>query len=399
MTDKFPSDTTLWRILRKFETSGTANLNFTGRGVAQTENILNVLGRERSTFGDLQKTLAQLGLNNGTGLLRLTFRKTDQPIEEAMAEIGQYFKEEEAQADAEKSEPAGVVSPQVDTVTEAIAKLPSNEASAGQDFDMEDVSETSADPPPYPVPVGDAPFAAPHPSVQSDSSAESEKIVGPGERLIHVYSAPLGGTPKAALQPYNEADYEPTVAHAKLHQSRLQNSSHNKRLLSYAEEEQAEQEKAARLSNTKEVTIAVRFPDQSRIESIFNAADTAAGLYTFARGVIVATNEPFRLVWNNPRPTAVPDDESMKLIKHCGFQGRCLVNFNWDEGVGEDSRRGPILKPEFAQKAKELLVREPEPTKEDVPVVVDKGKGKETSSGGGGKTKGMPKWFKGLGKK
>ncbi len=410
MTDKFASDTTLWRILRKFESGAGANLNFTGRGIAQTENgasgagrilyeqpVMNVMGRECSTFGDLQKTLAQLGLNSGSGLIRLTFKKTESPIEEAIAEIKQHFKEEEeeAQAETDKPGPAGEASSEPDAVTAAIAKLPSDESSI---VDMEDTSEASAaDPPPYPEPVGDAPFTAPHTSPkQSLSNGPEETILGPGQRQIHVYSAPSGDTPKAALQPYNEADYEPTIAHAKLHQRRLQDSSHNKRLLSYTEEEQAEQEKAARLSKTKEVTIAIRFPDQSRVEGVFNAADTAAALYAFARGVITAANEPFRLVWNNPRPAIVPDDETKKLIKDCGFQGKCLVNFNWDEGVDDNTRSGLVLKPEFAQEAKEMQVLEPKATKEEeVPAAVDKGKGKETS-GGGGKGKGVPKWFKGF---
>jgi tether containing UBX domain for GLUT4 len=119
LMDKFPSDTTLWLILRKFESSEGRNLNFTARGVLEMEKgasgagrvfyempVLNVMGRELSTFGDLQKTLAQLGLNGGNVLLRLNFKKTDQPLEKAMAEIGQYFKEEEAAAssDAVKSE-------------------------------------------------------------------------------------------------------------------------------------------------------------------------------------------------------------------------------------------------------------------------------------------------------
>lgn len=46
--------------------------------------VLNILGREVGTFEELQKTLAQFGLNNGSGLLRMSFRQTDQPLEEAM---------------------------------------------------------------------------------------------------------------------------------------------------------------------------------------------------------------------------------------------------------------------------------------------------------------------------
>jgi len=137
LTDKFPSDTTLWLILRKFESGQGANLNFTARGVTQMENggsgagrifyempVLNVMGRELATFTDLQKTLAQLGLS-GNALIRLDFKKTDQPLEEAMATIGDYFKEPEKESKAQDNSGRPE---DVNTVTEAISKLPSNES-------------------------------------------------------------------------------------------------------------------------------------------------------------------------------------------------------------------------------------------------------------------------------
>jgi tether containing UBX domain for GLUT4 len=49
------------------------------------------MGRELATFADLQKSLAELGLTSGTALLRLSFRPTAQPLEEAMGEIERYF--------------------------------------------------------------------------------------------------------------------------------------------------------------------------------------------------------------------------------------------------------------------------------------------------------------------
>lgn len=109
LVEKFPSTTTLWLVLRKFESGskegGGARYNFTARGVPQTADgtsgsgrlvyetpVLHVMGRELSTFTDLQKSLGQLGLNSGSVLLRLSFRVTQTPLEEAMGEIEQYFK-------------------------------------------------------------------------------------------------------------------------------------------------------------------------------------------------------------------------------------------------------------------------------------------------------------------
>ena len=105
LTDKFPSSTTLWLILRKFETGVAGNVaskrNLTARGVPSTDAgagrlyyerpVVQIMGRELTSFTDLQKTLAQLGCNNGSILLRLSFKPSDTPLEEAMAEIEGYF--------------------------------------------------------------------------------------------------------------------------------------------------------------------------------------------------------------------------------------------------------------------------------------------------------------------
>ena len=94
---KFPSNLSLWKILRQFE-SGDAStgmsLNFTARGVAKITDgassggghlyyeapVLNIVGREFTSFVDLQKTLSQLGYNSGSVLMRLTYRRTDQTL-------------------------------------------------------------------------------------------------------------------------------------------------------------------------------------------------------------------------------------------------------------------------------------------------------------------------------
>ncbi|KFY87715.1 hypothetical protein V498_07049, partial [Pseudogymnoascus sp. VKM F-4517 (FW-2822)] len=138
-TDKFPSNTTLWLILRKFEASDTKNLNFTARSVADTAArssgkifyempVLNVMNREFGTFVDLQKTLAQIGISSGSILLRLSYRQTETPLEVATTEIGQYFKEVEevAQNTGAKSVTASAETPAPTadgTITDQIAKV------------------------------------------------------------------------------------------------------------------------------------------------------------------------------------------------------------------------------------------------------------------------------------
>ncbi|KKY16701.1 putative ubx domain protein [Diplodia seriata] len=105
LTHKFPSNTSLWQVLRIFETVSEKNLNLTQRGVAITNSggsgagrlnyempVFNIMGKEVGTFTDLQKTLAQHGLTGGSQLLRCSFRDSGRSLEEAMIEISGYFK-------------------------------------------------------------------------------------------------------------------------------------------------------------------------------------------------------------------------------------------------------------------------------------------------------------------
>jgi tether containing UBX domain for GLUT4 len=396
-------------ILRKFESNGTKNFNFTGRGVAQTVNgesgagriyyetpVLNIMGRELSSFTDLQKTLAQFGLNSGSSLIRLNFRRTETPLEEAMAEIGQYFRSVEEPTTAGLSSntgknteliPEGTTGP----VMGAIAGEVNPDTSTTMSIDAPESSASS-----------DNATNALTPATPSEASIQDELVVGPNQRPISVFAAPSSSTPKAALDPYNEDDYEPTVAHAKLHQLNLQAKSQNKRLLSDVELQQQAEEKAAQQAAIKEVSIKVRFPDQLTVLSNFTALDNGATLYKFVRGVIAADDQPFSLAWMSPKgPQTIPNDMNVRLIRDLGFSGRMLVNFNWNDGASTEARSKTTLKGEYASKAKELKVQEvaAAQAKEDNSTASSTpAKGKETS--GGGKSKGgIPKWLKLPGKK
>src|SRR3989440_9916428 len=112
LTDKFSSTTTLWLMLRKFE-AGVAGecgtkWNLTARGKPKTSDgrsgqgrlyyetpVLQVMGRELSSFTDLQRSLSQLGFNSGNVLIKLSFRTSETPLEEAMGQIEENFKEAE----------------------------------------------------------------------------------------------------------------------------------------------------------------------------------------------------------------------------------------------------------------------------------------------------------------
>lgn len=345
--------------------------------------VLNVMGRDIATFGDLQKTLAQLGFNSGSCLLRLNFKKTDQPLLEAQEEIRQYFKEEEPAKPEENGTEASVQ--KVPSVTDGVAQIPTS-----QDVDM-DLGEASQDTSQDPTSSSKQPAPEVTPEIK-----EEEEFLGVNQRPISVFSPPSSDTPRAASLPHNDSDFDLTIQQAKAHQAYLLNKSQNKKLLSDAETEQQEQELAARLAKINEVRVMVRFPDQSRIQLKFTAEDTGAHLYAEVVSAIVAEKESFKLVWTDKGVQTVPRDQK-KLIKDLGFGGGVLVNFVWGDDASDDARKGPVLKPEYRERMQALPVPQasiPEPKEEAGLSTSDKGKEKESSGPGtSGKPKGMPKWF------
>lgn len=339
--------------MRKFEANDTKNLNFTARSIADTAArssgkifyempVLNVMNREFGTFVDLQKTLSQIGISSGSILLRLSYRQTETPLEVATAEIGQYFKEVEeaaqntgaATTSTEKPAPAGD-----DTITDQIAKV---QESAVQSPSSQTSSSVSDPAKPAETPVPD------------------EGIAGPGQRMISVFSAPTSTVPRAAQQEFNDSDYEPSVADAKLHQSRLLNRTQNKRLLSDAEQEALQREKEAKKSSVVETRVKVRFPDQTTVQFPVNTTETGATMLEFVRGLIVAGDQPFSLIYKDSKGQIhnVPDNSTARLIKDLGFEGPTLVTFTWKDEASEEARKWPILQEKYATQAKPVQVPE-----------------------------------------
>ncbi|OWP02004.1 hypothetical protein B2J93_4630 [Marssonina coronariae] len=399
LVDKFASDTTLWKILRHFESKDGRNLNFTGRGVTQLENgasgagrifyempTLNIMGRDVSDFGSLQKTLAQLGFRDGSVAVRLGFKSTELPLEQAMKEIDQYFEPVPESTETSK---------EVETVTDALAKLPSHEPEPSGNAEMANIAVASNKSLSAPTveeatPTPLTPSKRPAP----DSCDNAPALRGPDNRPIAVFSAPTGNTPRAALQPHNEADFEPTVAHAKLHQTRLQGSSVNKRLPSDAEQEQLEKDKAAKLAKVTSVRIKIRFPDQSVVESPFQAAETGADLYAYVTRVIAAKDQPYKLVYHDKGPQTVPNSEK-QLIRDLGFSGAVLVNFLWEDAASDEARKGSVLEASFKNAAKPIYIPEAapeEPEEAGRAPIADKGKDKQMHGKDKNKN-GVPLWL------
>ena len=324
------------------------------------------------------------------------------PLEEAMEQIGQYFQGEEL----EVSQPVQR-QPTVDAMVSSTTIAPMPEPQNTQNNIAPELPEPMKD--------GTAPTidsirstittsgetqpleSSSTPATSSNPSLNSNAVPS----TISVYAPPSSTVPLAAQKAHRESDYEPTIAHAKLHQSRLATTGQNKRIPTHAEEAAQKEEQAKKLAGIREVMIRVRFPDQMQVSQVFSNQSTAADLYAFVKSVMLNENEPFTLISSSAKgPLPLPKNGSQRLISQLGMTGRVLVTLNWDEGASSQTRLAASTKPEIAAQAKELVppaIVDEDVEEEKVDASTSKGKEKE-----GGRTKssgGAPKWLKHLGGK
>jgi tether containing UBX domain for GLUT4 len=250
LTQKFASNTSLWEILRHFESGQKVNYNFTQRGVPQMNGasgagrlhyeqpVITVMPghREQSDFVGLQQTLVQLGFDSGSALLKLSYKNSGLPLEEAMAQISQYFKNDQpATAEAEGAGAHAATAAQ--SISEPIPEQAAPEAKttvAG-----ETIRNEEPDPEPMDVDSG----ATTLPSAEQEVPAEGVTAENVGDMLpeatqaaatstvseaqtstlstapttsnqprnVQIFSAPTSSTPQAARNPFNESDYLPSI--------------------------------------------------------------------------------------------------------------------------------------------------------------------------------------------
>lgn len=368
--DKFPSSTSLWLVLRKYE-DGVAGsgqrLNLTQRGVPSSEShgagrllyeqpCIHVMGRSLETFEDLQKTLAQLGLNNGSVMMRLTFKSSEQPLEEAMREITGYFTsvesvpagthEDSTQADARRGQHGPVDTTMPDASAENAAAPEEGVAGKEPNKDL-----TAQDGPTAPVVENDV--------LASSSETAAQATPPPSNSIngIAVYRPPSSSTPAAAQMPDDPAVFEPSIDQARAHQAAIARNTRNQRLASDKELEEQEAARREQLANVQSVQVRVRYPDQSMIETTVYASETAADLYDKVQGTLAAQDEGFELRCLGPKgQQTVPKSPQQRLVRDLGFKGKVLVTLAWAPGASLKARQGPSLKEEYRSRAKELKV-------------------------------------------
>lgn len=347
--------------------------------------------REQSDFVGLQQTLVQLGFDSGSALLKLSYKNSGLPLEEAMAQISQYFKNDQpatagtegvhaATAAQSTSEPTPEQAAP-EALTTVAGETIRNEEPDPEPMDIDTGAATlSPEEPEVPVEgvtvenVGDmssvttqaAATSTTASEVQSSAPLESLKTHDQ-PRNVQIFSAPTSSTPQAARKAFNENDYLPTIEHAKVHQAQLLNKTRNTRLLSDKELEEQEKVRGEKIeaAAAKGGALRIRFPDGTLVQMNFTKDDTADVLYDFAKDFLDRKNEPFELKYTSPTGRLVLIQKDGKRLSHdLRFSTNELITFQWAENASAEARASrKTLAQEWQAKATALKVEEPMPEK------------------------------------
>ncbi|KAH7401921.1 GLUT4 regulating protein TUG-domain-containing protein [Phaeosphaeria sp. MPI-PUGE-AT-0046c] len=402
LTQKFASNTSLWEILRHFESGEGANYNFTQRGVPEMSGtsgagrlhyetpVITVMPahREQSDFVGLQQTLAQLGFDSGSALLKLSYKNSGLPLEEAMAQISQYFKADQpgndgtggahASTSAQNASQPNTAPPVSEPETSVAGETVRTGEPDPEPMEV-DTSSTSLPPTEQEVPasgvteqnVGDispaatleaatttAPTLANSAAVSSDTGSDQP-------RNVQIFAAPTSSTPQAARNAFNESDYLPTIEHAKVHQAQLLNKTRNQRLPSdkELEEQQKARQEKLEAAAAKGGALRIRMPDGTLIQMNFTKDDTANVLYDFVKGFLDRKTEPFDLKYTGPTGRLLLIEKNNKrLSQDLRFSTNELITFQWAENASAEARASrKTLAQEWQAKATALKVEEPAP--------------------------------------
>ncbi|KAF3924579.1 hypothetical protein AA313_de0200069 [Arthrobotrys entomopaga] len=411
MIEKFPSSTTLWEILKKFEENSGGKLMLTERGVPDGTKqgagrlfyempTIQIINKELASLEDLKKTLSSLGFTSGTALLKIRFTQTDIPFEEAIihfAELSGKTDNAEASSSASASTSAAAAIEDVST-SEPGSELITPETATPASSTPAINTET------YPIPTFpdqiDPPSESSHTMVEPVHRENTD--IGPNNREISVFNPGTSAKPSAAAVSVDEKEYDMSINQARQYQAQLKAATVNKRLLTEAQKQKlADEERARRLAVDK-VDVRVRFPEGSVIQSVFTQKDVTEDLYSFVKGVMRNPGEEFYLALPGPKQEPIPSDNK-KIIVDLGITHATLVNFYWKEGVNASIKKQDPLSAEYREKARKMEVpKEPDAMliDEEVPAGQVK-KGSSGGSGGGSSSSGgskVPKWLK-FGKK
>jgi tether containing UBX domain for GLUT4 len=394
LVEKFASNTSLWEILRHFESSKGANFNFTQRAIPEISDGSSGAGRmhyempvitvmpdhkEYSSFVDLQKTLSQLGFDNGRALLKLSYKKSGTPLEEAMTQISQYFKSADPTPSGAHANSSAQTSsiPDLDNAAPEATTTVAGETIRLDEPDLSpmeiDENPTEQTAPAATISALDGPgeqtenippsLSSSTPASAPASAESSQPSSSTHSRNIQIFAASTSATPQAARQNFDDADFEPTKEQAIAHQAAIQRQTRNTRLLSDKELEKQEAERQEKLNATAEKggVLRVRLPDGAFIQVQMLKTDTAADIYTLVSSCLSIQHEPYDLQYRSRTGQPLKMERNNKRIfQDLGFSTNELVTFLWGEKASIEARGNKnVLSQQYQQQAQTLTIEEP----------------------------------------
>jgi tether containing UBX domain for GLUT4 len=395
LVEKFASNTSLWEILRQFESGQGSNFNFTQRAIPEISNGSSGAGRMHyempvitvmpdhkvySSFVDLQKTLSQLGISDSRALLKLSYKNSGTPLEEAMTQISQYFKSAEPTASgahAATSTQASSIPNLEGAAPEAATTVAGETIRADEpDPEVKDVDEKleeqqtatgsipAVDGPKEEKenipPLSSVPVSSADPTTTQSSQPSAPNTAS--SRNVQIFAAPTSSTPQAARQNIDDSDFEPTKEQALAQLAAYQRQSRNTRLPSDKELEQQEAKRQEKLNATAERggSLRVRLPDGAYIQVNLLKTDTATDVYSTVDSCLSIRNEPYDLQYRSRTGQPVKmERNSKRVFQDLGFSNSELVTFLWGEKASDEARRNKnVLSAHHQQQAQPLKVEE-----------------------------------------
>jgi tether containing UBX domain for GLUT4 len=204
--------------------------------------------------------------------------------------------------------------------------------------------------------------------------------------------------------PDDPSSFVPSIDQARALQASLQKFGQNQKLASDKELEEQEAAKQAERSRIQTVTVRVKYPDQSIIETPVQHTESAADLYAIVQNTLAQAPEPFDLKFYGDKNhmISLPRNSNKKLVRDFGFRGKVLVTLAWSPEASNRARQGPSLKEEYRSKARELkveLATQQARGQEEHLAAMKKPEKKEASAGSMGNVEDKMKKFLGFGKK
>ncbi|CAN6641087.1 UBX domain-containing protein 4 [Trichomonascus vanleenenianus] len=332
LVHEFDSRTSLISILAYFERK--SGINFTkrsyplvsggnGRLMYEAPSV-QLFNKVTESIAELNQSLTNLGIDNGSTSLRVRFKQTRVPFEEAVKEVEGYLQEAESTQESESPTPEPVASS-----TESTPK-PGDELKPELAGELSDLKEELH---------------------RERTEAPEETPVNAEDQIIQRKAQAYVPSETQRVIPEDIGDVEMDAHQFKHYTSQLAALSGSDRqdgpLLT-----SRLRKNAKKTGPVKQCVVRVKFPDQTFVEATFGASDTVGDLHSFVKSVISHPELPFLLVKNIPRKYLA--DPLQKLIGDWEFGAREVVFFEWDTAKGSPSEfpKSSILKASVIEHAK-----------------------------------------------